>query len=247
MRLLGSLLVLCSLVACGDEAPPRSEETTAAATRQVRFLQPPATSPTKLDSASGKTSTTVHVPAKKKDETMAKATFGNGCFWCTEAVFQQLKGVSSVTSGYSGGSTDEPTYEAVCSGATGHAEVIHVTYDPAVISYEQLLEVFFKTHDPTTLNRQGADVGTQYRSAIFYHDPDQRDVAERVKKHLDEAGVWPDPIVTEITAFERFWPAEAKHQDFYARTPGNRYCQVTIPPKLEKLQKTFKELIKREK
>jgi peptide-methionine (S)-S-oxide reductase len=167
------------------------------------------------------------------------ATFGNGCFWCTEAVFQQVKGVDSVVSGYSGGSVKNPTYHEVCSGTTGHAEVIQITYDPAVVTFAKLLEVFWKTHDPTTLNRQGNDVGTQYRSVVFYHDEEQRGLAESYKKKLDAAGIFARPIVTEITPFGEFFAAEGYHQNFYNEHPRHPYCQVMIGPKLEKLKQIF--------
>ena len=145
---------------------------------------------------------------------MEKATFGSGCFWCTEAMFAKLKGVESAKSGYSGGHIDNPTYEQVCAGSTGHAEVVQVTYNPDIISYEELLEVFWKTHDPTTLNRQGNDVGTQYRSAVFYHNDEQKNLAEIYKKKLDDSNVWSDPIVTEISPIINFLPAEDYHYDY---------------------------------
>lgn len=167
------------------------------------------------------------------------ATFGAGCFWCVEAVFQELKGVHSVVSGYAGGTVDNPTYYQVCSGTTGHAEVAQITFDPAVISYADLLYVFWRTHDPTTLNRQGADVGTQYRSAVFYHSEEQRAIAEQVKRETDAARVWPRPIVTEIVPFTKFYPAEDQHQNFYRANPYQPYCMVVIDPKLRKLRKEF--------
>jgi peptide-methionine (S)-S-oxide reductase len=173
-----------------------------------------------------------------------KATFGNGCFWCTEAVFQQLKGVSSVVSGYSGGTVKNPTYEQVCRGTTGHAEVIQVTYDPKVITFPELLEVFWKTHDPTTLNRQGPDEGTQYRSAIFYHNPEQKELAEKYKKKLDESGAFSAPIVTEITAFSEFYPAEGYHQNYFVTNPNQPYCRAIIRPKVEKFEKVFKDKLR---
>jgi peptide-methionine (S)-S-oxide reductase len=173
---------------------------------------------------------------------MATATFANGCFWCTEAVFQRLKGVESVTSGYTGGSVPNPTYDQVCTGRTGHAEAIQVSFDPDVISYEQLLQVFFQTHDPTTLNRQGADVGTQYRSAIYYHDEEQRRTAERVRDETGASGLYQDPIVTEITPAGEFYPAEAYHDDFYSRNRDYPYCRVVIDPKIQKLYKSFSEI-----
>lgn len=161
------------------------------------------------------------------------ATVGGGCFWCTEAVFQRTPGVIAVQSGYCGGTTPDPTYEQVCSGSTGHAEVVQVTFDPAVISYADILKRFFASHDPTTLNRQGADVGTQYRSVVFYHTREQQRVAEEVKSAL--AGELSDPVVTEIAPFERFYPAEDYHQDYFNRHPFAGYCAVVIRPKLKKL------------
>jgi peptide-methionine (S)-S-oxide reductase len=169
------------------------------------------------------------------------ATLGAGCFWCVEAVFQELKGVHSVVSGYAGGATDNPTYYEVCSGTTGHAEVVQVTFDPTVISFAELLSVFWRTHDPTTLNRQGADVGTQYRSVIFYHSEEQRAIAEQAKQETDASGLWPRPIVTEIAPFTRFYPAEESHQNFYRSNPYQPYCLVVIDPKLRKLRKEFEE------
>lgn len=163
------------------------------------------------------------------------ATFGAGCFWCVEAVFERLDGVSDAKSGYMGGPGANPTYEAVCTGATGHAEVVQVTFDPAVMSYEQLLGWFWKLHDPTTLNRQGADRGTQYRSAIFYHSEAQRETAAKSKVAADASGEFPAPIVTEISPATTFWPAEDYHQDFFRLNPTQPYCCALIPPKLAKL------------
>jgi peptide-methionine (S)-S-oxide reductase len=171
---------------------------------------------------------------------METATFGSGCFWCTEAVFQQLKGVSSVVSGYAGGHVENPTYQQVCTGRTGHAEVCQIQFDPEQISFEELLEIFFSTHDPTTLNRQGNDVGSQYRSVIFYHNEDQRKMAERVKTELDGSRTWKNPIVTEIVPFENFYKAEDYHQNYYRSNPGERYCRLVIAPKLGKFEKVFK-------
>ncbi len=171
---------------------------------------------------------------------MQKATFGGGCFWCTEAVFERLKGVKSVTSGYAGGRTKDPTYQQVSSGATGHAEVTQIEYDPDVISYEELLEVFFETHDPTTLNRQGNDVGTQYRSIILYHDNGQREIAERVRKKLNQSGKWERPIVTEIEPLDKFYRAEDYHQNFYRKNPNQQYCRFIIRPKLNKVEEVFR-------
>ncbi|HSE39990.1 MAG TPA: peptide-methionine (S)-S-oxide reductase MsrA [Acidobacteriota bacterium] len=172
---------------------------------------------------------------------METATFGSGCFWCTEAVFQRLKGVESVTSGYAGGTVENPTYEEVCSGNTGHAEVTQIQYDPSQISYDELLEVFWKTHDPTTLNQQGNDYGTQYRSAVFYHNDEQRRLAEEYKKKLDAAKIWNRPIVTEITPFTNFYPAEKYHQNFYNNNPNQPYCSYVIRPKMKKLEEVFKD------
>lgn len=173
------------------------------------------------------------------------ATFGGGCFWCVEAVFEELRGVTSVVSGYTGGQTEHPTYEAVSSGMTGHAEVIQIRFDPAQVTYEELLEVFFKTHDPTTLNRQGADVGTHYRSAVFTHDDAQRDAAKEVIEALDASGAYPAPIVTEVAPLDRFYEAEDYHQDYYARNPDKGYCRAVIAPKLDKFRKVFGDRRKR--
>jgi len=181
------------------------------------------------------------IPVGLKTDT---ATFGTGCFWCTEAVFQELKGVLKVTSGYSGGTVKNPSYEEVCSGTTGHAECLQVIYDPKVISFEELLEVFWEAHDPTTLNRQGNDVGTQYRSVIFYHDAAQKHKAEEYKVKLDKSGAYNNPIVTEITPFSTFYAAENYHQDYF-RLHGNQpYCTFVIRPKVEKFEKVFKNKLK---
>jgi peptide-methionine (S)-S-oxide reductase len=174
---------------------------------------------------------------------LAKATFAGGCFWCTEAVYAEIKGVKSVTSGYIGGQVPNPTYKDVCNGLTGHAEAIEIEYDPQVVSFEKLLEVFFATHDPTTLNRQGADVGTQYRSGVFYHDDEQKRVAEAVIAKLDAAKVFPAKIVTEVTKASTFYPAEGYHQDYFAKNPADRYCNAVAAPKVEKVRKVFKDLV----
>ena len=174
------------------------------------------------------------------------ATFGAGCFWCVEAVFQRLEGVEKVVSVYSGGVVDSPTYQAVCSGETRHAEACQITFDPSCISYERLLEVFWKTHDPTTRNRQGNDIGTQYRSVIFYHDEDQKRAAEQYKAKLEAAKIWDRPIVTEIVPFEKFWPAEDYHQNYYRSNPNQGYCSLVIAPKLRKFEAIFAEQLKKE-
>ncbi len=173
------------------------------------------------------------------------ATLAGGCFWCLEAVFDELRGVESVESGYAGGQRPNPTYEQVCSGTTGHAEVVQVVFDPQVLSYGDLLKVFFSIHDPTTLNRQGADVGTQYRSAIFYHSPEQRATAEEVIRDLEERKLWDDPIVTEVTELDTFYPAEDYHRDYFARNPGQGYCNVVIAPKLAKFRQQYAEKLKK--
>lgn len=172
------------------------------------------------------------------------ATLAGGCFWCLEAVYVLLKGVRSVVSGYSGGHAPNPTYEQVCSGSTGHAEVVQITFDPQVITFRDLLDVFFTIHDPTTLNRQGADVGTQYRSAIFYHTPEQQATAKAVISELEAARLWPDPIVTEVKPFERFYPAEAYHQDYFARNPYQPYCRAVVAPKVAKARQRFLDKLK---
>jgi len=172
------------------------------------------------------------------------ATLAGGCFWCLEAVFQQLRGVTKVVSGYTGGSVANPSYQAVCSGATGHAEVTQVSFDPTVIAYRDLLDIFFTIHDPTTLNRQGADEGTQYRSAVFYHSAAQRTEAERTIKELETEKVWDDPIVTEVVPLEQFYPAEGYHQDYYARNPNQGYCRAVIAPKVAKLRSKYFEKLK---
>ena len=182
--------------------------------------------------------------AEHKEKKVEVATFGNGCFWCTEAVFEELKGVESAVSGYSGGRVPNPTYEQVCTGATGHAEVIQVTYDPAVITFPELLEVFWKTHDPTTLNQQGPDHGTQYRSAVFYHSDEQRELAEKYKQRLDESGAFDAPIVTEITKFQKFYPAEDYHQQYFEDNPRQPYCRAVVKPKVVKFRKAFHDKLK---
>ena len=180
----------------------------------------------------------------QSSDTTAVATLGNGCFWCTEAVFQSLKGVESAVSGYSGGDIKNPSYKEVCTGRTGHAEVIQITYNPQVISFAELLEVFFETHDPTTLNRQGNDVGTQYRSAVFYHNEKQKEEAEYYIKKLDESGAFANPIVTEVTAFTVFYTAENYHQDYFKLNGEQPYCNFVIKPKMEKFRKAFHDKLK---
>jgi len=180
----------------------------------------------------------------QNNKKMEIATFGSGCFWCSEAIFEKLKGVESVESGYSGGHDTNPTYTEVCKGTTGHAEVIQIKFNPDIISYKDLLEVFWQTHDPTTLNRQGADVGTQYRSVIFYHNQQQKQLAIEYKKKLDDAGIYNKPIVTEISEFSKFYKAEDYHQDYYENNKAQSYCSFVITPKLDKFKKVFKDKIK---
>ncbi|MGD2046104.1 MAG: peptide-methionine (S)-S-oxide reductase MsrA [Gemmatimonadota bacterium] len=173
------------------------------------------------------------------------ATLAGGCFWCLEAVFESVRGVESVKSGYAGGTVPDPTYEQVCTGTTGHAEVVQITFDPSAVSYEQLLEIFFTIHDPTTPNRQGGDVGTQYRSAIFAHSREQLETAEKKIRELDRDGPWDDPIVTEVELLEAFYPAEAYHDTYFRRNPAQPYCRVVIDPKVQKFRQRFEHLIVR--
>jgi peptide-methionine (S)-S-oxide reductase len=172
------------------------------------------------------------------------ATLGGGCFWCLEAVFEQLRGVERVVSGYCGGTSATPTYEQVCGGATGHAEVVQVTFDPAVVSFREVLDAFFAIHDPTTLNRQGADVGTQYRSAVFYHSAQQQQVAEQTIAELNAAKIWDRPIVTEVVPLETFFPAEDYHQGYFRNHPGQGYCQAVVSPKVAKFRKRFADKLR---
>jgi len=172
------------------------------------------------------------------------ATLAGGCFWCLEAAFQDLKGVEKVQSGYAGGHVANPSYEQVCTGTTGHAEVVQITFDPTVVSFDDLLHVFFTIHDPTTLNRQGEDVGTQYRSAIFYHTPQQKATAERVIRELEAEKVWDDPVVTELKPLDAFYPAEQYHRDYYRRNPNQGYCRAVIAPKVAKVRKLYFDKLK---
>lgn len=186
----------------------------------------------------------------RKDKSMTNnknlelATFGAGCFWCVEAIFQRVEGVKKVVSGYSGGHVKNPSYKEVCAGTTGHAEVCQLSYDPAQVNFEQLLEVFWKTHDPTTLNRQGNDVGPQYRSVVFYHNEEQRKLALEYKEKLNKAGVYKNPIVTEISPFDKMYIAEDYHQNYFNENGSQPYCSFVIQPKVEKFEKVFKEMLK---
>ena len=192
--------------------------------------------------ASGQSKTkTVKMNSKDKHEL---ATFGAGCFWCVEAIFERVKGVKKVVSGYAGGHVKNPSYKEVCTGNTDHAEVCQLTYDPSVVSYEELLEIFWKTHDPTTLNRQGNDVGTQYRSVIFYHNEKQKELAEHYRKKLDASGIYDKPIVTEIVPYEVMYKAENYHQNYFNENGLQPYCQLVIRPKVEKFEQIFKDKLK---
>jgi peptide-methionine (S)-S-oxide reductase len=197
---------------------------------------------TQADKKNGKTSKENKLMLREGLDT---ATFGAGCFWCVEAVFQRLKGVDTLISGYTGGRVVNPSYEQICMGNTGHAEVIQIYYDPKVISYKELLEVFWQTHDPTTLNQQGNDRGTQYRSVIFYHNEEQRELAERYKKELDASGAFENPIVTEISPYTVFYPAEKYHQNYYNLNGDQPYCSFVIGPKVDKFEKVFKDKLKK--
>lgn len=185
-------------------------------------------------------------PADKKEDKMELATFGGGCFWCVEAVLQRVEGVEKVVSGYAGGSTKFPTYEQVCTGQTGHAEVVQVTFDPSKVSYVKLLEIFMKTHDPTTVNQQGQDIGSQYRSIILTHNDPQARQTKEVLQKLDAANIFPDPIVTQVEPLKVFYAAEEGHQNYFNRNPTSRYCQVVVRSKVEKLEKFFSDLMKPE-
>lgn len=190
--------------------------------------------------AKGRAKTMITVPEGKEI-----ATIAGGCFWCVEAVLEDLKGVEKVVSGYSGGAVANPSYEAVCSGTTGHAEAVQITFDPKVISYADLLHIFFTTHDPTTLNRQGADSGTQYRSAIFTHSPEQKATAEKVIKEITAEKLYKNPIVTEVTGFTNWYPAEEYHQNYFAQNPGAGYCAIVIAPKVRKMREKYRDKLKK--
>lgn len=193
----------------------------------------------------GIASTQAQTNSQNKMKELETATLGSGCFWCTEAFFLRVKGIESVVSGYSGGKVKNPTYREVTTGLTGHAEVVQIKFDPTVITYAEVLEIFWNTHDPTTLNKQGADEGTQYRSAVFYHTEEQKKTAEAYKMQLDKSGVYKNPIVTEITPFKEFYVAEDYHQNYYALNPNQGYCQYVIRPKVEKFNKQFAAKLKK--
>lgn len=234
--LLASILLLsvsgCSS-ATNSEAP--SVSVNPAVTTTVATADPPLSDETPAEDVAEV------VPEVPKQET---ATFGAGCFWCVEAVFEQLKSVENVRSGYAGGTADDATYKLVSNGNTGHAEVIQFEFDPSVITYKELLEVFWTSHDPTTLNRQGADVGTQYRSSVFYHNDKQRELAEAYKQRLNDEKAFGDPIVTEIVPFKKFYSAEGYHQDYFAQNGNAPYCRFVVRPKVEKVRKVFADKLK---
>ena len=248
LAILSTILVIMAAAGCSNFSG------TDIATAPVDSSSPSAETPNPASSSSGSgqdadknndTENNVNSSAQANSETGTQvATFGSGCFWCTEAFFQRLNGVEKVASGYSGGHVKNPTYEQVCEKTTGHAEVVQITYDADVISFKELLEVFWKTHDPTTPNQQGNDVGPQYRSAIFYHNETQRELAETYKKKLDESGAFRAPIVTEITQFDTFYPAEDYHQNYYNLNPRQGYCSFVIAPKLEKFKAAFADKLK---
>jgi peptide-methionine (S)-S-oxide reductase len=227
--LLAAALALAACTENGDDPVPKSPDT----------ARPEGGEPAEPTAATAPQGRTEDPEARAK-----LATFGAGCFWCVEAIFQRLDGVLKVTSGYAGGQVESPTYQQVCSGTTGHAEVCQVRYDPEKISYADLLAVFFHVHDPTTPNRQGADVGTQYRSAIFFHDDEQKVLAEKAIREVDAAKLYHSPVVTEIVAYERFFPAEGYHQGYFDQNPDQGYCRLVIRPKIEKFQKLFAEKLR---
>lgn len=228
MKLFSSVLFTLTLLlaACGNTPPQQVQDS----------QKDPNTNPEQSQLTTMETSTPITSSGKTQ-----LATLGAGCFWCVEAVFQDLKGVLKVESGYSGGKVKNPTYKEICTGRTGHAEVIQITYDPDILPFEKVLYVFFMTHDPTTLNRQGNDVGTQYRSAIFYHSPEQKQIAEETIEKLNKTGAFNGPIVTEVTAFSTYYPAEDYHQNYFKENGDQPYCQFVIRPKVEKFRKAFKE------
>lgn len=247
MRRLSSIVSLCCvlgvIVTCLPNVAIAQGTVQGLATPQQLALKKNQ-SPQEGKSVAEPTAAPAAGEAKKEEKKMEVATFGGGCFWCVEAVFLELKGVSSVRSGYMGGQVDNPTYKQICSGETGHAEIVHIEYDPEVVSFDVLLQVFWKTHDPTTLNRQGNDVGTQYRSVVFYHSEAQKDKATTYKNKLNEVKAFSSPIVTEIAAATKLYIAEGYHQNYFNNNPNQPYCRALIPPKIEKLRKAFGDKLK---
>ena len=244
MRPLNSILKLCCVLGVAVICLPSLGCAQGPIESNSLTTQQPAASGQKGAVVSETTSEQADSGKKQMEKKMEVATFGGGCFWCVEAVFLELKGVSSVKSGYMGGHVDNPTYDQVCGGKTGHAEIVHIEFDPDVVSFDVLLQVFWKTHDPTTLNRQGNDVGTQYRSAVFYHNESQKEKATTYKKKLNELKAFRNPIVTEIAEASKLYIAENYHQNYFNRNPNQPYCRALIPPKIEKLRKAFGEHLK---
>jgi len=238
-----ALLYFASVAICLADSPAPAKSTKGSAAAKARST-----------SKKTKGTATSDAPAESTDENrpssksggLEEATFGSGCFWCSEAVFQRIKGVESVMPGYSGGHVKNPTYEQVCTKTTGHAEVVQITYDPSVISYKELLEVFWKSHDPTKINKQGLDKGPQYRSVIFYHDDEQKKLAEFYKKELDKEKIFSHKIVTEISPFKEFYPAEDYHINYFNNNPDAEYCQTIIGPKVNKIKRLFKDKVVKE-
>lgn len=237
------LLALVSGVSCNNQHADKTPVREETETTRIEETETVVTDRTeRLDTTAERAKPDAERP---DSEEIGIATFGAGCFWCVEAVFQQLEGVLSVESGYCGGTVENPTYRQVCEGDTGHAEACQIRYDPSKITFDELLQVFWETHDPTTLNRQGNDIGTQYRSVVFYHDEQQKALAEKRKRELDAAGIWRDPIVTEISPIAEFYKAEDYHQNYYMDNPSKGYCQLVIRPKVEKVRSVFKDRLKK--
>lgn len=241
--ILFAIIVLSLMVGCnqrqGDTSVTKPSDETSVST-----TTPTADRTVASDGGSNKPQ--AEASAKVTGKATELATFGAGCFWCVEAVFQEVNGVHSVLPGYTGGGLQNPTYEQVCSGTTGHAEVCQIEFDPSLVTYTELLEIFWKTHDPTTLNRQGYDEGTQYRSAVFYHSPEQQKLAVEYKQKLDASGAFDRPIVTEIVPFTKFYVAEDYHKDYYRSNPGAGYCNAVIRPKMDKFRAVFRDKLKAE-
>lgn len=236
MKLCSLGIALCLALLSMSTACSQAPVSKPSESKEQGKAAAPAPQETKVDSSA----------PDKKENGMKIATIGGGCFWCVEAVFQRLDGVEKVVSGYSGGKNPNPTYKQVCTGLTGHAEVCQIHYDPAKLEFKDILEVFWKTHDPTTVNRQGNDEGTQYRSVIFYHDDDQKRVAEEYKEKLDKSGIFKDPIVTEISPLSVFYPAEDYHQNYYNLNPNQGYCRMVVKSKVDKFKEVFGEKMKKE-
>jgi peptide-methionine (S)-S-oxide reductase len=247
LLILGSLtLVSCQVAGKTTQPEPASNSASGSVQKTESASAGMEMTSTQDKSSQEKAGDQRKEKSMSSEQNLELATLGGGCFWCVEAVFNDLRGVEKVVSGYSGGKVDKPTYEQVSAGDTGHAEVIQIAFNPKDISFGELLEVFFTVHDPTTLNRQGADVGTQYRSAIFYHSPEQKAVAEKVIAEVNEKKIWDNPIVTEVTAFSKFYVAESYHQLYYARNPNAGYCRVVIAPKVNKFRKQFVSKLKKQ-